>query len=193
MILPATTRLVHIGPHKTGTTSLQAALWSARPELIRQGVRHVGRSQNPSVAVRAVVRQPSPYSVDRPPSMSNWNALVREIDAAKEPRIVVSSEFFAWADSEAIGRIVSDLDPERVHVAVTLRPLARVIPSMWQQNVQLGTVTPLEAWVHEILDDRTKPFWQLQRHDELIRRWLEVVGPERLTAVVVDDRDHDVV
>ena len=28
-VLPEGTRLIHIGPHKTGTTSLQGALWTA--------------------------------------------------------------------------------------------------------------------------------------------------------------------
>jgi hypothetical protein len=45
--LPEGARLVHVGPHKTGTTAVQNALWNARPQLLEQGVRHVGRSRNP--------------------------------------------------------------------------------------------------------------------------------------------------
>ena len=33
-------------------------------------------------------------------------------------------------------------------------------------------------------------FWQLHRHDQLIERWAAVLGPERVTAVVVDEKDH---
>jgi hypothetical protein len=191
--LPERSRLLHVGPHKTGTTSLQNALWNARASLRAQGVHHAGRGRNPSNAARAVVEQPSPYSVDKPPSIRHWSDLLRDVRGAREPLVVISSEFFAWATPDAIRRIVDDLDPERLHVAVTLRALVRVMPSMWQQNVQAGTVARVEEWVDGILSDPTRPFWTLHRHDQLIERWAAVVGPERVSAVVVDDRDHGVV
>lgn len=188
--LPEGTRLVHIGPHKTGTTAIQASLWAARQDLLRHGVRHVGPSRNPSAAARSVAESASPYSTDKPPSISNWQRLVGEFRRASEARTVVSSEMFAWAKPPAIRRIVDDLDPSRIHVVVTLRPLARVIPSTWQQNVQAGATIELDAWIREILADRARPFWHLQRHDELLRRWLDVAGPAHVSAIVVDDRDH---
>jgi hypothetical protein len=191
--LPEGARLLHVGPHKTGTTSLQNALWNARGSLRAQGVRHAGRGRNPSNAARAVVEQPSPYSVEKPPSMRHWSDLLRDVRGAREPRVVISSEFFAWATPDAIQRIVDDLDPERLYVAVTLRALVRVMPSMWQQNVQAGTVARLEEWVDSVLSDPKRPFWTLHRHDQLIERWATVVGPERVSAVVVDDRDHGAV
>ena len=107
-------------------------------------------------------------------------------------RVVVSSEFFAWAKPDAISRIREDLDPARIRIAVTLRPLAKVIPSMWQQNVQQGTVTPLDDWVKGVADETNRSFWFLERHDELIERWAAIVGREHVIGVVVDDEDHDV-
>ena len=196
-LIPAGSVLLHIGPHKTGTTALQAALWAARAELPGQGVRLAGRSRNPAAAVRAVTGQASPYADDgRTPPMRRWNRLAGEIRAAREPRVVVSSEFFAWADPAAIRRIVDDIGRDRVHVAVTLRPLSRIVPSMWQQNVQAGTVTTIDYWLKVVLDsqsgEKRHPFWLLQRHDELIDRWAAEIGTDRVTAVVVDDHDHDV-
>lgn len=191
--LPEGVRLVHIGPHKTGTTAVQRALWSARGRLREQGVGHAGRSSNPSVGVRAITGQPSPYSVDQAPSKRHWRELVGDITRVREPRAVVSSELFAWADGDAIRRIADDLDPNRIHIVVTLRSLVRIMPSMWQQNTQLGTVTPFGDWVRRVLDDPTRPFWTLERHDQLIERWAAVVGLERVTAVVVDDDDHGAV
>src|SRR5438477_12003958 len=105
VLLPIGARLLHIGPHKTGTTSVQAALWEARARLLAHGVRHVGRSRNPSNAVQAVVGRNSPYG-PKPPSIRHWEGLVREIRQAREPRVIVSSEFFAWAMPDAIRRIV---------------------------------------------------------------------------------------
>ena len=195
--LPDGTRLLHIGPHKTGTTSLQAALYAGRERMLEQGVRHLGKTRNPASAVRAITGQPAPDSRETPPPMRYWRDLVAEFRRAREPRVVVSSEFFAWAKPDVIERIVSDLDRERLHVVVTLRPLARILPSQWQQNVQAGMVLAYEDWLHAVLDGEPgrpgRPFWHLHRHDQLIERWKAALGPNRVTAVVVDELDHAMV
>ena len=190
LVLPEGTRLLHIGPHKTGTTSLQGALWTARADMLAQGVRHAGPTRNPSDAVRAVTGQPSPYSETEPPPIRHWESLVHELETAKEPRIVVSSEFFSWADPAAVRRIVDDVGPTKVHVVVTLRPIARIMPSMWQQNVQAGQVGAFEDWLGAVLRRPEHRFWILHRHDQLIARWAAVVGLSHVTAIVVDEGDH---
>jgi hypothetical protein len=194
LLLPANSRLLHIGPHKTGTTALQAALWGARDELRRQGVLYPGPTRNPANAVRAVTGRAGPYGGEDPPPIALWSALVREIDRAPEPRVVVSSEFFAAADSDAIARVVRDLERSRIHVAVTLRPLVRILPSMWQQNVQTGRTASFESWLEGVFREPPKTpnqaFWRLHRHDELVRRWADAVGADRVTVVVLDERDR---
>jgi hypothetical protein len=123
-----------------------------------------------------------------------WNDLVGEVRRSGEQRVVVSSEFFSWATPEAIKRITRDLDRERLHAVVTLRPLGRILPSQWQQNVQAGMTQAYEAWLGQVFGDRPgrarDDFWQLHRHDQLIERWAAVLGTERVTAVVVDEKDH---
>ena len=196
LLIPEGTRLVHIGPFKTGTTSLQAAFHAGRAAMHEQGVHYTGPNAQPVGPVMAATGR-AHVMFGEPPPIKAWRRLVREIEEAPEPRVVVSSEFFSDAPSEAIRRIVDDLDPSRVHVVVTLRPLARIIPSQWQQFVQGGLVTGFDDWLRTTLDvpaDGSQPlFWQRHRHDQLIARWAEVVGTENLTVVVVDDRDHAMV
>jgi hypothetical protein len=162
--------------------------------MLGQGVRHVGRTRNPAAAVRAVTGQAAPTSAGKPPSMLFWNDLVGEVRRAGESRVVVSSEFFSWATPEAIERIARDLDLARLHVVVTLRPLGRILPSQWQQNVQAGMTLAYETWLGQVFGDKPgrsrDAFWQLHRHDHLIERWAAVLGTERLTAIVVDETDH---
>ena len=147
LLVPEGSFLVHIGPHKTGTTSLQAALFGAgREAMLEQGVRHIGPVRNPSNAVRSVTGQSSPYADEHPPPIRHWRSLVKEVNAAHDPRLVISSEFFAWAKPDVIRRVVDDLGGDRVpHIAVTLRSLGRVMPSMWQQNIQSGAVGELDT------------------------------------------------
>ncbi|MGW2698915.1 hypothetical protein [Streptomyces sp. NPDC001340] len=109
---------------------------------------------------------------------------------------MISSEFFAdAADDGTITRIVEQLGGDRVHVPVTLRPLARIMPSQWQQYVQNGLRMGYEDWLEHMLRkppyEKPNPsFWQRHRHDRLVERWARIAGPERVTVVVVDDRDR---
>ena len=122
------------------------------------------------------------------------DGLVDDVRAASQPRAVISSEAFAQADGPQIRRIVDDLDPGRVHVVLTLRPLARILPSSWQQSVQTGSDSRYADWLAtQLASDAAggpRSFWYRHRHDRLIGRWAEVVGPERVTAIVVDDSDR---
>jgi hypothetical protein len=197
LLVPEGTRLVHIGPHKTGTTSLQAAFHTRRTALAANRVRYAGRNSQVVLPVMAVMgRTHMPYGPN-PPPMRYWHELVREVERATEPRVVISSEFFSEASPADIKRIVDDFDPARVHIVVTLRPLARIVASQWQQFVQAGTQTSFDDWLVALFDHpetgQASMFWRRHRHDELIARWAAVVGPSNVTAIALDDRDHAMV
>jgi hypothetical protein len=184
------TRLVHIGPHKTGTTALQSALHSARERLTPYGVVFPGTGQHPMAAVHAVIGRP-PLLGHAKPSLSAWTELVDEVAGAGDNRVAISSEFFSDGDDSAVPRIVEDLGGRRVHVVVTLRPLAKILPSQWQQYVQNGLRMRYDAWLDAMFNKPpyakpTPTFWRRHRHDELIERWTAAVGPRNLTVVVVD-------
>ncbi len=187
------TRLLHIGPHKTGTTAIQGAFHLARDRLADAGVVYPGTGRQPLRSILAVTSQPALMGESRP-RMAHWDYLVREVHAAGAQRVVVSSEFFAEADDEAIRRVVDDLGGPLVHVVVTLRPLTRILPSQWQQYMQNGYCMPYLEWLEGILSDPprtpTPGFWVRHRHDKLITRWLTAVGPQNLTVVVVDESDR---
>jgi hypothetical protein len=187
------TRLLHIGPHKTGTTAIQSAFHLARERLALHGVVYPGTGRQPLRSILAVTSQPALMGESRP-RMAHWDHLVREVRAADDQRVVVSSEFFAEADEAAVRRVIDDLGGSLVHVVVTLRPLFRIMPSQWQQYMQNGYCMPYLDWLEGILSDPprtpTPGFWRRHRHDELITRWMTAVGRQNLTVVVVDESDR---
>ena len=193
--LPDGTRLVHIGPYKTGTTAIQAAFHLARKSALAQGVHYAGYGRQPMQAVMAGIGKPSPWAATRkPPNRAVWRQLVGEIRGSSARQVVLSSESFSDAEPDAIRRVVDELGGDSVRIAVTLRPLAKVIPSQWQQYVQNRLVDPFDTWLDALLNKPrgtvTPTFWFRHRHDELIKRWADIVGPDRVTAIVLDDRDH---
>jgi hypothetical protein len=194
LLLPAGTRLVHIGPHKTGTSSVQSAFHRARRAAAKHGVHYAGPNRQPLSAAKAATTARSARADTA--ALRPWRDLVREVRSTTAPRVVVSSEWFADAEPAAIQRIADDLDAARVHVVVTVRPLAGILPSQWQQYVQAGTTMAYEPWLRGVLaesPDVTPSFWRRHRHDELVDRWAAVVGTDRVTVVVADDRDHTAV
>ncbi|MCF1597971.1 hypothetical protein [Streptomyces muensis] len=194
--LPAGTRLLHIGPHKTGTTSIQGALFAAKDEMARHGVAWPATTRHPMEAVLAACARTAMMG-DTTPTERHWERLLEQVRATGRRTSVISSEFFADApEGDTIGRIVEQLGGDRVHVLVTLRPLARIMPSQWQQYVQNGLRMGYGDWLEHMLRkppyEKPNPsFWHRHRHDRLVERWARVVGPERVTVVVVDDRDRE--
>jgi hypothetical protein len=193
VLLEPGTRLLHIGPHKTGTTAIQGALHLARERLAAEGVVYPGRGRQPLWPILAVTGQPALLGGPRP-EISYWDNLVREIRAAGDQRVVLSSEFFAEADDATARRVIADLGGTRVHVVVTLRSLTRILPSQWQQYLQNGFHFRYLEWLEGILSDPprtpTPGFWRRHRHDALVTRWAAENGPENLTVIVLDESDR---
>jgi hypothetical protein len=187
------TRLLHIGPHKTGTSAIQGALYLARKRLAAEGVVYPGQGRTVLWPILAVTGQP-PLHGEPQPKISYWESLAGQIAAAGDQRVVLSSEFFAQADDATARRVVTDLGGDRVHVVVTLRSLTRILPSQWQQYVQNGFHFHYLEWLEGILSEPpstpTPGFWLRHRHDELVARWAAVTGPENLTVIVVDETDR---
>ncbi|MFF0728615.1 hypothetical protein [Streptomyces sp. NPDC004134] len=195
LTLAAGTRLLHIGPYKTGTTALQGAFHQSRERLAAGGAVYAGKGRQARVAAAAVTgARLRKGSVT--PTAADWDGLCAEVAAAGERRVMISSEAFCNAEADAARRAVEGLGGERVHVAVTLRPLVKIVPSQWQQEVKDGLCTPYEDWLETVFrgprkDPVAATFWLRHRHDELVARWARAVGPDRLTVVVVDETDRD--
>src|SRR4051794_41950522 len=74
--VPEGTRLVHIGPHKTGSTAIQVALHTARDRLAEHGVAYVTTGgYRPRKAGWALGIRGRPNGSPRPP-IRHWRRLV---------------------------------------------------------------------------------------------------------------------
>ena len=195
--LPEGSRLLHIGPHKTGTTALQNTLIWEREKLPAQGLEYLvaGERRNANFAARAVRQRPT-QKLESPDSvpMHLWTDLVNSARNTAAQRVLISGEGFSDCNAEEVARIARDLDPARLHIAVTLRPLAKILVSQWQQYIQNNMKrASLDRFLHETLDPEPQSsesgFWRRQRHDHLVKRWVSPIGAERLSVIVVDGRE----
>lgn len=189
------TRLLHVGPYKTGTTALQGAFHRGRAELAAHGVLYAGKgrqAKEPAVAITRADLSAGPGD----PVIAPWEALCEEVAGAGDRRVMISSEFFSNADANAAQAAVKGLQGGDVHVVVTLRPLLKILPSHWQQYVKHGLCHSYEDWLASLLrepsdDCPTPEFWHRHRHDALLERWADAAGRDNITLVVVDDAEPE--
>jgi hypothetical protein len=188
--------LLHVGVHKTGTTAIQTALADAREDLATQNVRYPGKLQAQHRAALALLGRPWGWNnrgggvMDR----EHFDRLAKRTTAAPG-RVVISSEFFCEASAEQAQEAVTALGEagaRPVHVVVTLRNLGQLLPSSWQQYLKYGLTTSYDAWLTDVLaapgsSKMTPTFWKRHDHGDVITRWVQAVGPENLTVMVLED------
>ena len=190
--LPAGSRLVHIGPPKTGTTTLQRAMHRQREDMARHGVRYAGPTSRPQEAVFELIigsaRRP-----DHP--MTRWIELVRDVEAAGDMRVCISNEEFAAADDERAARVVHDFGGPSVHVVSAVRRLDKLLPSQWQQRLKRRPgIPPFETWLEIVLSEKSDDpqwvhFWSHHDVRETARRWIAAAGPGHVSFIVLDEAD----
>lgn len=187
--LPEHTRLLHIGPPKTGTTALQVAAAASRKQLLAHGVRYPGTGIDHGTAMAAFLGQRWGWQGDGAavPPMSRWFDLLAEVRSDTRNRVLLGHEYLAKADAGTIARLAEALG-EPLHVVITLRPFASMLPSTWQESLKLGGVRTFEAWLRRVLEGSGPSGADHPARNQglLVERWARVVGPEHLTVVALD-------
>jgi hypothetical protein len=111
--------------------------------------------------------------------------------------VVVSSESLCHAGPRQATALCEELRAAPVRVVITLRPLAEIVPSAWQEYVKSGWTVAYEEFLQSVLRNRpaadgpTPTFWQRHDHGRLVRRWSSVVGAESVVVVVADAHEPD--
>jgi hypothetical protein len=200
-VVPPGGLLLHIGPHKTGTTAVQSAFHAAREQLAALGVTYPGPQAAPHGAVLARLGINRGWNDAIPPGPRRmWHRLCAQTSpAATSNTVVVSSESLCHAGPRQATAICEELRPGPVTVVITLRPLADVLPSAWQEYVKSGWTVGYDEFLQSVLRDRpaadgpTPTFWQRHAHGRLVRRWSSVVGADSVVVIVADPQDPDLV
>lgn len=185
--------LLHIGPHKTGSTAIQLALFRARDRLAQHGVYYPGQkrrrreaSEELFAAVKRGTSSPTPA----------WDALVAEVTDQSAMRVCVSDELFGKGSLDQAARVVRDLGGDEPHVVAVARGYDRYLPSQWQERVKAGVTASYDTWLRTVFDPGSTT-WERQNvwhaHDTaaLVERWTTLVAPASFTVIVADERDRD--
>jgi hypothetical protein len=187
--------VLHIGEPKTGTTFLQQVMWTNRAELAAHGVVLPGHHAQDHFRGSQDLRGIPKLASDPAGSWTGeWEILARQAAQAGKTA-VISHELFSAADEEQAERAVTSLRPAEVHVVITVRDMATLLPAEWQETVKHRNARAWEDWLGDVIDTESvaedrRQWWFWRVHDTLAIAdiWSRFVPPERIHVITMAPR-----
>lgn len=180
---------LHLGLQKTGTSYLQGVMRVNQDRLAEQGLDLVPAERREAFELMLLVR--GRYNPDRDPA-SVGGALDRfaeQVRRAPGSRALLSQESLAASRRSQVRSLVEACGDREVHVVLTVRDLARQVPSSWQQELKAGRTVTYERWLERLQEGQRAgqgghPWIQLDP-PAVLARWAEVVPADRIHVVTV--------
>jgi hypothetical protein len=181
---------LHIGEPKTGTTFVQQVMWRNRSELAAQGVVLPGHHPQDHFRASQDLRGMQKLPGDPAGSWSGeWQILAEQ--ARHAPRAaVISHELFCATDAGQAGRAVRSLQPAEVHVVLTVRDMASLLPAEWQETIKHRNTRDWLDWLGDVIDRESadpgrRQWWFWRVHDTLaiLDIWARHVPAERIHVI----------
>lgn len=189
---PAPKELVlHIGVHKTGSTSIQGMLRSRADELAQLGLLFVGTGRNEdgnhaALAQAALSSAPaSAANAEEAPGL--WREALAEIAGSPCTTALISSEDFSLLDGRDVARLGRWLETAgvRTTVLVFLREQTEVLRSNYIELLKQGKIeSDFERYL-ALASVEFDPAASLDRFDyqRMLEPWLAAFGREGIRAL----------
>lgn len=182
---------VHVGLPKTGTTYIQSSLWEARRRLASAGCLVPGEKRVSNWRAASDLLGRRPKGAEDPLVAGSWDAFVEAIRDWHGDRVVISEELLVTAGRGQVRRLVRSLSPAETHVVVTVRDLARVLPSVWQQEVKKGRTWTWNEFITAVREPDRGPataaaaFWLRFDVPRILRLWEDVLPSTNIHVVIL--------
>jgi hypothetical protein len=179
---------VHIGLMKTGTSYLQSIYWGSPEQLRAAGLDLVPPTKRETFHLMLDVRGRYRPESDPPSVARALSRLPDQLESAPGSRALISQESLSTATTEQVARLAAAVTERELHVVLTVRDVARQIPSSWQQTLQSGGDVGFVEFLDGVLsrdDLSVRRFWSNQDVLAVVDRWATVVPPDRIHVVTV--------
>jgi hypothetical protein len=175
--------VLHIGPHKTGTTYLQAAFSESRAELLAGGVLYPDTSfawvkpgdQSHAELSRSLAALDTTYlpeSFDR-------------LTESEYDTILLSAEDLTGMSGQSLRYLRSLLGGRPVDIVFYCRRWTELLPSVWQETVKQGQTHSLAEFVARHMADPLTS--AVINYDIVLGRYAEVFGIDSIRIVSYSD------
>lgn len=178
---------LHIGVPKTGTTYLQNFLWANREELRERGLLLAAERQGDHYAA-VIDLQGGRFAGHEVAGVEGAWQRVAALAERWPGRSLISHEIFGGLQEAKIEEVFETLGSRPVHVVLTLRDLARIVPAVWQESAKNQRVDPWPDFlerVSKLHKGRDRRFWRLQNVSRILSKWGQFVPAERVHVVTL--------
>lgn len=194
---------------KTGTTYLQSKLIANRDALAAEDIHFAGRNWDAQViAVQDLLAfaQHDPVIAER--TDGAWDTFVEEVRTSAARTVLLSMEFLSFASKASARRAVTSLEEagRDVHLVLTVRDTARVIPALWPTSVTSGGITTWPRFTKVVRASTrgggrvgaglarlglptARRFVEVLDLPRMLDVWTSALPPERVHVVVVPGPD----
>jgi hypothetical protein len=178
---------LHIGPPKSGSTTIQQILWTHRADLLDRGVLYPDPARPPfhleeyydflrhaQVPLTPLAPAAARYFESNPQRrVGSWKRLLDRVRDHAGPSII-SFENLASLTDDLVAEWVAHLPSRHVEAVMVARPASQLIASAYQEMAKRQTLLPfgdfVEQSVLQLLANEPTPV-DFINHRHTVRRW----------------------
>ncbi len=168
--------VLHVGPHKTGTSYLQAALCERRPQLLEAGWLYPQPSPSHVSPVASFLMSNGLWEKEaelQPVPEQSWEPFIDTI-SRWDGSLLLSAENLGGLYSEALARVIDALGRDNLEIVFTDRDFGRMLPSRLQQQYRGPDTFSADELYQMLLDqrqDKVAGIWLTFSVAGMIKRW----------------------
>lgn len=179
---------LHIGPRKTGTTTIQKSLLYNQNLLLKNGVLipEIGRGFPEIAAQHNLAWELMGYDVYNK-NLGNWDDLINLLENSQKNKVILSSEVFSSLDIEKISTIKQYLSQYNVNIVVYLRRQDQLFQSMWAQELKTGDSDQVDDnFLDWIENNQSFIIKHGLDYKNLLSKWKSIFGKEHILVRVLE-------
>lgn len=182
----AKTIYIHIGPHKTGTSTIQYSLYQNRKQLQDFGILYPISGTLPGKPsgqhnLAWEVTEDERFTK----SFGSWKNVLREIRDSKAEQVILSSEDFSHCDQQQIEKMHAFLREFKVEVILYLRRQDLKLQSQWAVR-QVRIEYPDQYDAFPVWLEKNPKEFTVCEYDRLMAPWSAVFGRESIRPRVLE-------
>lgn len=172
---------IHIGPHKTGTTTIQNGLKNNEAILRARGVLVPKAGKKIAAHHNLAWELLGNKAFDR--SDGTWEDLLNEIEGSEDiNKVILTSEAFSAFGMDEIEAIKKHLNAYQIKIIIYLRRQDQALQSLWVQQVRSISVKPIIPSFVDWLEKNDYKTYNTD-HYTLINMWENVLSKKAITLV----------
>ncbi len=166
--------VLHVGPHKTGTSYLQAALCERRPQLLEAGWLYPGPNPSHERPFVSFLKSNGLLEAELPPEYAKWWEPFIDTISRWDGSLLLSAETLGGLSAEALARVIEALGRDNLEIVFTDRDLGRMLPSRLQEHYKGGDTFSANELYQMLVDqrpDKAGGIWLIFSTVGMIKRW----------------------